>query len=234
MTLNEFKKTVDISIERLCKEFYHGHRDTIKIKKEHVAIKNLVTIIDTTISLSCDKGFDSMSLRDLVRETGLSMGALYSYFSSKDDLLHMIQTQGQRIVKEIILEEIEKESAPWERLQTAIRIHLYLSELMQKWFYFFFMETKNLNKKHRKIPIESELLTESILTDILKQGIKEDVFTDHDMNLTGSALKALMQDWYLKRWKYQQRKVSVEDYVDFIIDMVRSFIYKKTEAELVR
>ena len=51
-------------------------------------------------------GFDAMSLRDLSRESGLSMGALYSYFTSKDDLLSMIQYHGQSAVEKILHEHI--------------------------------------------------------------------------------------------------------------------------------
>lgn len=42
------------------------------------------------MSLSQKTDFHSMSLRDLSSGTGLSMGALYNYFKSKDELLYMI------------------------------------------------------------------------------------------------------------------------------------------------
>jgi TetR/AcrR family transcriptional regulator, cholesterol catabolism regulator len=227
LTFQEFSEQVLVSVEELCRDYYRENRDLIRVKKEDVAVRNLVTIVNATIKLSCRMGFDAMSLRDLSRESGLSMGALYSYFSSKDDLLSIIQYHGQSAVERILRDNTRQESDTAVKLRNAIRTHLYLSELMSQWFYFFFMETKNLNKKYQKISVESELLTERIITDILEEGVKNGVFIIENIPLTGSVIKAMMQDWYLKKWKYKQRKVSVETYAQFIVDITESFILKK-------
>ncbi|MCP3955406.1 MAG: helix-turn-helix transcriptional regulator, partial [Desulfobacterales bacterium] len=63
-------------MEDICRDIFHKNRKTIKIKKEAVVVKNLVTIFQATLKLSNEKGFHAMSLRDLSRETKLSMGAL--------------------------------------------------------------------------------------------------------------------------------------------------------------
>lgn len=227
MTFQEFSERVMVSVEELCRDYYRSHRDLIRVKKEEVAVRNLVTIVNATIKLSCRMGFDAMSLRDLSRESGLSMGALYSYFSSKDDLLSIIQYHGQSAVEKMLRDNTRQESDPAQKLRNAIRTHLFLSELMSQWFYFFFMETKNLNKQYQKISVESELMTERIITDILEEGVEARVFRMDNIQLTGSVIKAMMQDWYLKKWKYKQRNVSVETYARFIIDITESYILKK-------
>jgi AcrR family transcriptional regulator len=230
LTFQEFSSVAAVSVAELCRDYYHANRATIRVKKEKVAVKNLATIVDTTLNLGCKKGFDAMSLRDLSRESGLSMGALYSYFTSKEDLLSMIQHHGQVAVAKILREYIEHESDPQNKLRNAIRAHLYLSELMKSWFYFFFMETKNLNKKYQKVSVESELMTERAITDILGEGVRKKIFTTSDIPLTGSVIKAMMQDWYLKRWKYARRNVSVEAYAQFVIEVVESFIMVRRES----
>jgi TetR/AcrR family transcriptional regulator, cholesterol catabolism regulator len=42
--------------------------------------------------------------------------------------------------------------------------------------------------------------------------------------LTASVIKAMVQDWYLKRSKYAGRKISVDQYARFILQLVESFI----------
>jgi len=37
-------------------------------------------------------------------------------------------------------------------------------------------------------------------------------------------IKAILQDWYLKRWKYEMRNISVEQYASFLIDLVESYL----------
>ena len=86
-----FKGLVSLSMEDLSRDLFQGNRDSIKIKKEGVAVRNLEKILNAALTLSSQKGVAAMSLRDLSGESGLSMGALYSYFGSKGDLLSMLQ-----------------------------------------------------------------------------------------------------------------------------------------------
>lgn len=223
MSFRDFTKQM-VSMEEICRELYRKNRKSIKIKKEEVVIKNLVTIFNATLALSNQKGFHAMSLRDLCRETELSMGALYSYFTSKDELVDSIQNQGRQVVMKVLLEQITRGSTPREKLHIAIRTHLYLSEVMKQWFYFSFMETKNLSKEEQRKSIESELFTEKIFIDILKEGNSKKCFEVQDSVLTGSLIKAILQDWYLKRWKYSKRNITVDEYAEFIIRLIETFI----------
>jgi TetR/AcrR family transcriptional regulator, cholesterol catabolism regulator len=75
------------SNEMLCRRIFDRHRATIKIQKPQVAVANLVRIIEATLTLSNRHGFHAMTLRDLSKESGVSMGSLYSYFNNKETLL---------------------------------------------------------------------------------------------------------------------------------------------------
>ena len=219
-----FRQMALLSIEDICREIFRENQQSIKIKKEPVAVKNLVNIFNTTLRLSNEKGFHTMSLRNLSSASGLSMGALYSYFSSKDELLEMIQKQGRRIAGKVLLDHLNPDDAPPVKMRTMIRAHLYLTEVMQPWFYFAYMETKNLDRTQRKRSIENELFTEQFFLDILVEGQEKGVYKAVDPTLTAGAIKALLQDWYVKRWKYTRRRVSVEAYAGFMIAFVESAI----------
>ncbi|HQI80259.1 MAG TPA: TetR/AcrR family transcriptional regulator [Deltaproteobacteria bacterium] len=218
-----FRRQFCLSMEDLCREVFLGNRETIKIKKEGVAVKNLVKILDAALTLSNAKGFAAMSLRDLSREAGLSMGALYTYFSSKEELLHMIQRQSAMVIQ-VLIDQLRDIDDPRARLRRAIQAHLFLSEILHQWFYFAYMETKNLAKEDHKRAIESELFTEKIITDIMAEGRKAGVFQEVDTGLLGAVVKAMLQDWYLKRWKYARRKVTVEKYAEFVVEFVEAYL----------
>lgn len=221
-----------VSMEDICRDIFQENRESIKIKKEPVGVRNLTTIFQATLKLSNEKGFQAMSLRDLCRETGLSMGALYSYFSSKDELLNIIQDQGRRITAKILSDHIQRERLPWEKLKTAVRAHLYLSEVLQGWFFFSYMETRFFQKEEHKKAIASELYTEQMFVDILEEGKRNGIFFHENSVLTASVLKAMLQDWYLKRWKYSRRNVSVDAYADFLISFVGRFVMS-TETDAI-
>lgn len=224
MRFNEFRQMAYVSMEEICREIFQENQASIKTKKEAVAVRNLANIFDTTLKLSNEKGFQTMSLRDLSRASGLSMGALYSYFTSKDELLEMIQNQGQRLTRRILSQQVESVAGVAQKLRIAIRAHLYLTEVMQPWFYFSFMETKNLDKAQQKKSIEGELATEQMFIEILEEGLAQAVFSLDNPVLTATVIKAMLQDWYVKRWKYSRRRISVDEYADFVIFVIESIV----------
>jgi AcrR family transcriptional regulator len=224
MNYAEFQKRFALSKENLCREVLADNRDIIRVKKEDRVVKNLERIFSAVLKISNEKGFQAMSMRDLSRETGLSMGALYSYFSSKEELLEMLQTRRRTITRQILGESIAAEKQPDRKLQAAVLTHLYLSEEMQPWFYFSYMEAKHLSRREQQKAVASELYTEALLADILEEGQQKGCFAPHEAQMTAAVIKAMLQDWYLKRPKYARRAVSVEQFGRFILDFIGAFI----------
>lgn len=99
MNYLKFKKALSNYAKDFFNEDFFENRKNIRIKKESTVAKNLEKIFDATLTISNKKGFQAMSMRDLSRESELSMGALYSYFSSKEDLLKMLQSQRRAVTK---------------------------------------------------------------------------------------------------------------------------------------
>ena len=227
MTFTEFQKQIKISRQQIYREVFAENRHSIRVKKENKVVKNLERIFSATLKISNKKGFQAMSMRDLGRETQMSMGALYSYFSSKEDLLAMLQHQRRTITQRILEASIENEPDPAAKLRAAILTHLYLSEIMQPWFYFSYMEAKNLSRKEQELAVASELYTEKLFADILKQGRASGCFLPRDPQLTASIIKAMLQDWYLKRSKYRKRNISVDQYSEFLLQFLEAFIVQK-------
>jgi AcrR family transcriptional regulator len=214
-----------------CLEFFGDNRQAFHIKKEQTIAKNLERIFDAALKISNAKGFNAMSMRELSRQAHLSIGALYNYFSSKEELLDMMQRQRRTITRRILTASIAAQSEPVGRLRAAIRTHLYLSEVMQPWFYFSYMEAKNLGERQRRAAVESELGTEQQFTDILIQGRDQGVFAVDDCQLTASLIKALLQDWYLKRSKYARRRIDVEHYARFLIGFLEIRLLVGSQAQ---
>lgn len=227
MIYSEFKKMVNISQEEISGQILEQNRDSIKVKKEQKVIGNLIRIIDATLDICSKKSFQAMSISELSAASGLSRGALYSYFTNKEELLVLILSQGREIANRVLNDQIANGSGPAEKLRMAIKSHIYLSEAMRNWFYFTYIEARNLPKDEQKRAIESELQTEKIFIDIINEGIRQKVFKEENVVLAASVIKAMLQDWYLKRWKYRNRKVSVDEYADFVIHVAESTLLGK-------
>jgi TetR/AcrR family transcriptional regulator, cholesterol catabolism regulator len=194
-----------------------------RIKKEKVAIKNLEKIFEATFRICTRKGFQGMTMRDLSMESGLSMGALYSYFATKEELLNTLERVGNYQIGILLEESVAKVKDPLDKLRVYIRTHLYISEMLQPWFFFSYMEAKNLAKREKEKYIQAELNTEKAIVDALNEGEKKGLVRNRDHQLAASVIKAMIQDWYLKRGKYAKRGTTVEEYAATIIEWIESY-----------
>jgi len=226
-----FSQKVTLSRQDICRDVYKHHRRTIKIKREQTLVRNLMRIFDAALRISNERGFQAMTMRSLSRETGMSMGGLYAYFSGKEDLLEMLLRTGRITTKQILEEQVNQATDPESRLRSAIRAHLFLSEVMQPWFYFSYMEARRLGDVEKKKSMTAEIETEELFARIIEEGMNRGVFVVRDSLLTASVIKAMVQDWYVKRWKYAKREVSVDRYAGFVVECVESFCLPRFHSD---
>ncbi|MDK1475706.1 TetR/AcrR family transcriptional regulator [Streptomyces sp. 549] len=69
--------------------------------------------------LFADRGFDRTSVQDIVEAAGVTKGALYHYFGSKDDLLHEIYSRLLRLQQERLDASADADAPVEERLRDA-------------------------------------------------------------------------------------------------------------------
>ena len=213
----------DFSTETLCGRMLERHRATIRVQKTHVAVRKLSLIVDAMLDLSSRQGFHATSLRDLSRASGVSMGGLYSYFDSKTTLLIMILNEVWSTATEVlgrVPDDIARD--PEAHLDWLIETHVRLTETMQPWFVFAYMEAKAFPEPARRMAVDSEAATEKMFADVLHRGIEQGCFQIDDPNLTAALIKPLLQDWYVKRGKYRKRGTSIDKYVSSVRQLLAS------------
>jgi AcrR family transcriptional regulator len=173
MDLKSFEKQVAVSTEDICREIFRNRSGSIKIKKEPVAVKNLVKIFRATLKLANRKGFHAMSLRDLCAESGMSMGGLYAYFKNKEELLTLIQEQGRAIVARVMgdqLAGIDDAARALDRGHPQSPLPVRSAAAL---VFFLLHGNPFFHAEEGKRAIAGELQTEGIFSDILEKGIAE-------------------------------------------------------------
>ncbi|MEP9350913.1 TetR/AcrR family transcriptional regulator [Xanthobacter sp. KR7-225] len=203
---------VDLSPEALARRMLERHRATIRVKKSGVAVPRLAQIAQATLTLANKSGFHSMSLRDLSEGTGLSMGALYAYFSSKETLLSMILDTVAEVVEEVLGRPPAGLADPRARLAWLIGAHVALTEAMPDWFTFVYMEAKAFPPQARARAVASEARTEALFAAVIEEGRARGVFQVDDVAMAAALIKPMVQDWYVKRSKYRRRGISPEQF----------------------
>lgn len=211
-TFADFRRATPLDEASLLELIVERHDARITVKRTGKAHDNLQKIFDVTFRLANKVGFAAMTLRDLSRETGLSMGGLYGYIASKDDLSAMIE-DAVRYVGEALPTWFAGQADPRDRLDSMLRGHVFMSELLQPWFYFVFMESRTLSGHQKSVARSAELHFQE---QIARQ-IKESGTTDaRRTRLLASHYQALIQDWYVKRWKYKSQGVTVDEFANSI------------------
>lgn len=226
-----FKQQVDTLRLDICREIYRRNLDRIQVKKEDVAIARLTAIFDRTLEISNQVGFQAMSVRDLSERTQISMGALYAYIESKDKLLEMVLCMGRLAARRVMAMTPPALTDARARLRWLLRAHLYLTEAMQPWFYFSYMETKYFDRQARERAVEGELASERYFADCLRSGMQENVFRPSDPAFTAALIKPMLQDWYLKPWKYRRRQIDVETYAERLIEFVEAAVLQRPSSQ---
>jgi len=76
-------------------------------------------LVDVACRLFAEKGFEGTSVQDVVAAAGVTKGAMYHYFSSKDDLLYEIYGRVLRMQLERLEKFAAEESPVEERVRAA-------------------------------------------------------------------------------------------------------------------
>ena len=112
-------------------------------------------IVEGASSVLFEKGFHRTSIRDIAAACDMSMGQLYHYISSKDDILYLMHRHSQELWHQHLADAgFEQITDPVARLEHGLRISMkFLSEnrdLMQ----FLYTETKYLEPEHLRRVLE--------------------------------------------------------------------------------
>ena len=83
--------------------------------------ESLERILDAAESLIRERGFDSMTIAELVKLSGSSVGSLYARFRNKRGLLQAVQVRYHSRVESAIAAEFSGDRPRGERLEDAVR-----------------------------------------------------------------------------------------------------------------
>lgn len=84
----------------------------------------LIEVLEIATRLIAKNGFDAASVRMIARESNLSQAGLYHYFTSKEELLYLIQKHTFTSLRNSVAARLNPSASPGARLEAVIRGHL--------------------------------------------------------------------------------------------------------------
>lgn len=154
-------------------------------------------ILDVAQRLVATKGFERMTIEDILSELHVSKGAFYHYYASKSDLLQALVARMGEDTRRMLRPILEDPSIPAVlklqrtfdaagRWKSARRD--YLLSLLQVWYH-----DDNAVMRHRVRSDAFAWLT-PLLANVVRQGIQERAFATRFPNYAGLAVYSLLFD----------------------------------------
>ncbi|NNC98807.1 MAG: TetR/AcrR family transcriptional regulator [Gammaproteobacteria bacterium] len=186
--------------EQLYRILFDRHANVVQTQKARFAIANIEKILTATFEISSVSGFNKMSLRDLSKRTGMSMGAIYSCISKKEDIAMMV-ADIVRLSSELTRRHAMKAASFWSQIEQSVRFHLYASALLQPWYFFLYFETRSLPEQQQNESKQIELGAIRNFEKLIDEGVKAGEFKPCNSAMISNTVVVLLEDWYLKPWK---------------------------------
>lgn len=179
-------------------------------------------IIDGASKVLFEKGFHGTSIREIAAACDMSMGQLYHYISSKDDILYLMHVHSQRMWHQHLAEAgFEQIKDPVAKLEHGLRISIrYLSEnrdLMQ----FIYSESKYLEPEHLRTVLDLDDQNVVGFYRHLLSEIPGKVCPDCDSELAANLIAYLCVFLALRGWNlHLKSREDVDRVIDFLVDFV--------------
>ncbi|WP_144512110.1 TetR/AcrR family transcriptional regulator [Bacillus sp. FJAT-22090] len=198
------------------------HEVLTSVKDESLIEKRRHQMIRAGVTLFKQKGFHRTTTREIAKEAGFSIGTLYEYIRTKEDVLYLVCDS---IYNEVHskLSQITLENGTTEDLKTAIRHYYGVIDDMQDEFVVMYQESKSLPKGALQYVLTKELEMVEIFRKILvscKQ-VGELELTDAQVKLYAHTLVVQGQMWAFRRWALR-KEFSLEQFTELQIEFVLS------------
>lgn len=202
------------------------HEVKSSVKDGELIEKRREQIIEGAVRLFKQKGFHRSTTREIAKEAGFSIGTLYEYIRTKEDVLYLVC---DTIYDEVQhrLSGIADEEATIEGLKRAIDVYYRLVDDLADEFVVMYQESKSLPKKALEYVLEKERamtgLFKALLTACAEAG--ELRITDKSIGLAAHHIVIQGQMWAFRRWELQHM-YQLDGYIEFQTDQLLNGLVK--------
>jgi len=178
--------------------------------------------VDASVQLFIAKGFHRTTTREIARETGISIGLLYEYVRSKEDVLYLVCDAIHAEVAQGVAEALRKASGGRDVLAAMIREYFLVCHRMSDHILLIYQETNTLPLHWQKKVLENEVRLTDIFVNALKVLVSSGELSRMDkesIELIAHNIVVLGHMWTFRRW-YLSSRYTIEDYIQIQTDFI--------------
>jgi len=170
--------------------------------------------VEAAMKLFVQKGFHPTTTREIARLAGISIGTLYEYIGSKEDVLYLVCEAIHAEMEAKIRQALDEDRSGRQTLVNAIANYLQVCDRMQDSILLIYQESKSLDHDALKYVLANDERITGIFQDILLKGLADGTLflNENDVKLIAHNIIVLGHMWTFRRW-FLRRAFSLEDYI---------------------
>jgi len=187
-----------------------------QIKNPALVDRRRRQIVDAAVQLFIEKGFHRTTTREIARATGFSIGTLYEYVASKEDVLYLVCDAIHAEVERGVSEAMKRTSEGQEALAEVIREFFLVCHRMSDHILLIYQETQTLPDQWRTRVLENEVRITGLFVQVLAKLCEFGDMPHLDektIELMAHNICVLGHMWTFRRW-YLARHYTIEDYIE--------------------
>jgi len=178
-------------------------------------------IVKAAAGLFIRKGTLNTGVRDIAEASGITVGTLYHYFRSKDEIISAFLDFAVMGTNEFVrmTTEVLAKLQPEEAMKRALRLYMEYTNEAQSIVLFWHQETRNLPPDQRKRLMENDMVLAALFEKLIDLGRQQGIYKIKDTALAAHSIIVLGDMWAFRRWWLGRRYTS-----DQFIDRQTEFI----------
>lgn len=187
-----------------------------QIKNKNLVERRWRELIEKSAKIFMEKGYHRTSIRDIARATSFSMGNLYNYIQTKEDLLYLVH---QNMIKNVYNSLFDIKEDEYEikygELTTIIRNAIEKTFEFQDEIILLYRESGSLSKEMLRSILSLESCYIDMFKKLLDQANKEGLYEIRDTRFLANLIVYLISFLSLRRWSL--RDYEKEEAVDLLM-----------------
>ncbi|GGB34904.1 TetR family transcriptional regulator [Virgibacillus dakarensis] len=182
------------------------------VKDQELIEKRRTQMVQGAITLFKEKGFHRTTTREIAKEAGFSIGTLYEYIRTKEDILFLVVDSIHHQVRDQLEAKINLATPSVANFVSVIQSYFHLMDDMQEEVLILYQEVKSLKKESREYVLRKERDMISMLERVIAACLPDEI-AKQDVELLANNIFVQGQMWGFRRW-ILQKQFTLEEYID--------------------
>jgi TetR/AcrR family transcriptional regulator, cholesterol catabolism regulator len=188
-----------------------------QVKNQDLVTQRRGQIIEAAVPLFVANGFHKTTTRQIAKAAGFSVGSMYEYVNSKEDILYLVCLSIHDEVERGVTSALDNAESGLMALRQLIREFLMVCNRMAEQIQLMYQVTKSLPSQWKRRVLENEIGITQMIVDALKRiAISEKLegISDGEFDLLANNITIFGHMWTFRRW-YLSQQHSIEEYIQF-------------------